>query len=124
MCAHSENEAKEKAAKELGTTAENIIVEQDPDVLDTWFSSGLFPFSIFGWPDKVRGKILYVGLVSFTFVLKINYYTSDGGTESILPRYIIGNRARYIIFLGSEDGIPWTKIARETTFSVCIHFYL
>ncbi|MBT9585199.1 valine--tRNA ligase [bacterium] len=25
---------------------------QDPDVLDTWFSSGLWPFSVFGWPDK------------------------------------------------------------------------
>src|SRR5438067_2219369 len=24
---------------------------QDPDVLDTWFSSGLWPFSTFGWPD-------------------------------------------------------------------------
>lgn len=26
--------------------------EQDPDVLDTWFSSGLWPFSVFGWPDQ------------------------------------------------------------------------
>jgi valyl-tRNA synthetase len=25
---------------------------QDPDVLDTWFSSGLWPFSTLGWPDK------------------------------------------------------------------------
>lgn len=25
---------------------------QDPDVLDTWFSSGLWPFSILGWPEK------------------------------------------------------------------------
>lgn len=25
---------------------------QDPDVLDTWFSSGLWPFSVFGWPEK------------------------------------------------------------------------
>ncbi|MCX5783541.1 MAG: class I tRNA ligase family protein, partial [Elusimicrobia bacterium] len=25
---------------------------QDPDVLDTWFSSGLWPFSVFGWPQK------------------------------------------------------------------------
>ena len=34
---------------------ENIVskeVTQDPDVLDTWFSSGLFPFSVFGWPDE------------------------------------------------------------------------
>ncbi|MDV7354947.1 valine--tRNA ligase [Rhodococcus oxybenzonivorans] len=26
--------------------------EQDPDVLDTWFSSGLWPFSTMGWPEK------------------------------------------------------------------------
>jgi valyl-tRNA synthetase len=30
--------------------SENI--EQDPDVLDTWFSSALWPFSTLGWPDK------------------------------------------------------------------------
>src|SRR6266480_2354202 len=27
-------------------------VEQDPDVLDTWFSSWLWPFATFGWPDQ------------------------------------------------------------------------
>jgi valyl-tRNA synthetase len=27
-------------------------LEQDPDVLDTWFSSGLWPFSTLGWPDQ------------------------------------------------------------------------
>jgi valyl-tRNA synthetase len=26
--------------------------ERDPDVLDTWFSSGLFPFATLGWPDE------------------------------------------------------------------------
>ena len=26
--------------------------QQDPDVLDTWFSSQLWPFSVFGWPDR------------------------------------------------------------------------
>ncbi|CAK9815121.1 Valine--tRNA ligase [Anthophora plagiata] len=54
VSAHSESEAKEKAAKKLGTSVDNVIVEQDPDVLDTWFSSGLFPFSIFGWPDQTE----------------------------------------------------------------------
>jgi len=28
------------------------ILNQDEDVLDTWFSSGLWPFSTLGWPDK------------------------------------------------------------------------
>jgi len=27
-------------------------LRQDPDVLDTWFSSGLFPFSTLGWPER------------------------------------------------------------------------
>ena len=27
-------------------------LKQDPDVLDTWFSSGLWPFSVFGWPEE------------------------------------------------------------------------
>jgi valyl-tRNA synthetase len=27
-------------------------IHQDPDVLDTWFSSGLWPFSILGWPEE------------------------------------------------------------------------
>jgi valyl-tRNA synthetase len=29
-------------------------IVQDPDVLDTWFSSGLWPFSTLGWPDKTK----------------------------------------------------------------------
>lgn len=29
-------------------------LEQDPDVLDTWFSSALWPFSTMGWPDKTK----------------------------------------------------------------------
>ncbi len=29
-------------------------IEQDPDVLDTWFSSGLWPFSTLGWPDDTE----------------------------------------------------------------------
>jgi valyl-tRNA synthetase len=29
-------------------------LRQDDDVLDTWFSSQLVPFSSLGWPDKTR----------------------------------------------------------------------
>lgn len=29
-----------------------VHIEQDPDTLDTWFSSALWPFSTLGWPDK------------------------------------------------------------------------
>ncbi len=36
------------------STCGSADVEQDPDVLDTWFSSALWPFSTLGWPDKTE----------------------------------------------------------------------
>src|SRR5260370_419544 len=33
-------------------TCGSAQIEQDPDVLDTWFSSWLWPFSTLGWPDN------------------------------------------------------------------------
>src|SRR5262249_8213410 len=32
-------------------------LEQDPDVLDTWFSSGLWPMSTLGWPDPATAMV-------------------------------------------------------------------
>jgi valyl-tRNA synthetase len=49
VVARSEAEAWEKAKSQFG---ENVKLEQDPDVLDTWFSSGLWPFSTLGWPEQ------------------------------------------------------------------------
>ncbi|HEY8187590.1 MAG TPA: valine--tRNA ligase [Pyrinomonadaceae bacterium] len=46
IVARSEEDAREKA----GTTE----LTQDPDVLDTWFSSQLWPFSAMGWPAKTK----------------------------------------------------------------------
>ncbi|MDB3955486.1 valine--tRNA ligase [Alphaproteobacteria bacterium] len=37
----------------------DIELKQDPDVLDTWFSSGLWPFSTLGWPNKSKDLIKY-----------------------------------------------------------------
>ncbi|MCV6637658.1 valine--tRNA ligase [Candidatus Albibeggiatoa sp. nov. NOAA] len=33
---------------------ENLVLRQDDDVLDTWFSSALWPFSTLGWPDDTK----------------------------------------------------------------------
>jgi valyl-tRNA synthetase len=49
IVAHSEAEALEKAKSQFG---ESVKLIQDPDVLDTWFSSGLWPFSTMGWPQQ------------------------------------------------------------------------
>lgn len=52
VSAYSEEEALQKAIKKFNVPKEKITLRQDEDVLDTWFSSALFPFSIFGWPDQ------------------------------------------------------------------------
>ncbi|MEL6470486.1 MAG: valine--tRNA ligase [Cyanobacteria bacterium J06623_4] len=48
IVAMNEAEAWEKAKAKYG---DDIQLHQDPDVLDTWFSSGLWPMSTLGWPD-------------------------------------------------------------------------
>ncbi|WP_374353511.1 valine--tRNA ligase [Thermomonas sp.] len=44
------NEAEVRAAHDLG----DAPLRQDPDVLETWFSSAMFPFSTQGWPNEDR----------------------------------------------------------------------
>ena len=46
------DEAVKLACEKKGLPAESMSLSQDPDVLDTWFSSGLFPFSTMGWPNE------------------------------------------------------------------------
>lgn len=58
----NEDEARQKAAKKFNVAPEKLELKQDEDVLDTWFSSALFPFSIFGWPEQTEDlKTFYPG---------------------------------------------------------------
>ena len=59
MTGRSYEEALHKASKKFGLPTKDITLVQDEDVLDTWFSSGLFPFSIFGWPDQTNDLRLF-----------------------------------------------------------------
>jgi len=57
--ARTEAEAREKAGTDELT--------QDPDVLDTWFSSALWPFSTLGWPNETDDlKVFYPSSVLVT----------------------------------------------------------
>jgi valyl-tRNA synthetase len=47
--AYTEQEAQAEADKHYGAPTK---LERDSDVLDTWFSSGQWPYSTLGWPDK------------------------------------------------------------------------
>ena len=58
--AESAEEALEQAKKATGNAALTLAdLEQDPDVLDTWFSSWLWPFSTLGWPEKTKDLDYY-----------------------------------------------------------------
>jgi valyl-tRNA synthetase len=48
VVAETEEEARQIAQARFSTSE----LTRDPDTLDTWFSSGLWPFSILGWPEK------------------------------------------------------------------------
>ncbi|XP_026753649.2 valine--tRNA ligase-like [Galleria mellonella] len=51
IAASDEAAAKIQASKYLRTLPDSIVTERDTDVLDTWFSSGIYPFASLGWPD-------------------------------------------------------------------------
>src|SRR5690606_31203687 len=49
--AETEEDAREQA---MAVYDSEVALTQDEDVLDTWFSSALWPFSTMGWPDKTE----------------------------------------------------------------------
>ncbi|KAG2734591.1 hypothetical protein G9P44_002597 [Scheffersomyces stipitis] len=57
IAARSHEEALEKAQKKFAGV--KFTLEQDEDVLDTWFSSGLWPISTLGWPNATRDMELF-----------------------------------------------------------------
>ena len=40
-------------AEAQAQAGEGVVLRQDEDVLDTWFSSALWPFATMGWPDQI-----------------------------------------------------------------------
>ncbi|GAB1213171.1 hypothetical protein ATERTT37_002320 [Aspergillus terreus] len=50
VCGRTELEAQENAEEKF--PGKKVTLKRDEDVLDTWFSSALWPFSTLGWPDK------------------------------------------------------------------------
>ncbi|KAG2265476.1 hypothetical protein Bca52824_072555 [Brassica carinata] len=88
VVARTEEEAREEAAVKFAGK-KVLDLSQDPDVLDTWFSSGLFPLSSFGWPDQTEelkafypGSVLETGLdILFFWVARmvmLSMKLSDG----------------------------------------------
>jgi hypothetical protein len=81
----SQEEALERAKVLAGDR--KFTLEQDEDVLDTWFSSGLWPFSILGWPKKVRWyhAILIIHVQSAKIVRELCETPEGCGSAVLTP---------------------------------------
>lgn len=67
IIARSEEEAYSRAREKYGNA---VSIHQDPDVLDTWFSSAIIPFVTLGWPEHVSFYYCY----NFILIYYYCYY--------------------------------------------------
>src|SRR6266550_3906692 len=112
-------------------------VEQDPDVLDTWFSSWLWPFAPFGWPDRTPdlarfypGHTLVTGAdILFFWVARMimagYHFLGDKPFQTVYLHGIVrdtehrkmskslgnGNDPLDVVRLFGADALRWTAIA-------------
>lgn len=96
IAATDEQIAKLEASKYLRTVPEEIIAERDTDVLDTWFSSGIYPFAALGWPG----------------VRKDDYRKYYPLSLMVTGHDILGFWVHRMVMLGIEltDQLPFNKV--------------
>ncbi|MBA0645042.1 hypothetical protein Goklo_013180, partial [Gossypium klotzschianum] len=93
IVATNEEQALAEARKKY--SGKKFEMSQDPDVLDTWFSSGLFPLSVLGWPDD-------------TDDLKAFYPTSVLETGHDILFFWVARMVMLGIKLGGD--VPFSKV--------------
>ncbi|KAL2602000.1 hypothetical protein AAZV13_10G201000 [Glycine max] len=93
VVAKNEEEAQKEASQRYN--GKQFHLSQDPDVLDTWFSSGLFPLSVLGWPDDTED-------------LKTFYPTSVLETGHDILFFWVARMVMQGLKLGGD--VPFTKI--------------
>ncbi|KAI8013603.1 hypothetical protein LOK49_LG05G02787 [Camellia lanceoleosa] len=99
VVARNEEEAQTEANRIF--PGKKLQMSQDPDVLDTWFSFGLFPLSVLGWPDDTND-------------LKAFYPTSVLETGHDILFFWVA----YMVMLGIKLGgdVPFTKVSEFNHF--------
>lgn len=107
VVARDAKEAKEEASKRYG--AKKFEMCQDPDVLDTWFSSGLFPLSTLGWPDDTED-------------LKAFYPTSVLETGHDILFFWVARMVMLGITLKGD--VPFRKVIRSLSYILCVVLFI
>jgi len=95
VVARNEEDALAEASQKFSGKKFQMI--QDPDVLDTWFSSGLFPLSVLGWPDD-------------TDDLRVFYPTSVLETGHDILFFWVARMVMLGIKLGGD--VPFRKVSK------------
>jgi valyl-tRNA synthetase len=93
VVAKNEEEARDEANKRYD--GKKFHLSRDPDVLDTWFSSGLFPLTVLGWPDDTED-------------LKAFYPTSVLETGHDILFFWVARMVMLGMKLGSD--VPFSKV--------------
>jgi valyl-tRNA synthetase len=90
-------------------------LEQDRDVLDTWFSSGLLPFTTLGWPNKTRDlEVFYPTALMITGfdilffwlarMIMFGCHFMQGNKQDTAVRSASGWKDR------KDDGVPFRRV--------------
>lgn len=108
IVARNEKEAQDLASRKF-SGKEIVELSQDPDVLDTWFSSGLFPLSVLGWPDN-------------TADFKTFYPTSVLETGHDILFFWVARMVMLGIKLGGD--LPFSKVSKPNPPSYEKPFFL
>lgn len=107
VVARNEEEAQVEAASKFA--GKKFEITQDPDVLDTWFSAGLFPLSVLGWPDNTED-------------LRKFYPTSVLETGHDILFFWVARMVMLGIKLGGD--VPFTKVCISyILLYACKHVY-
>jgi valyl-tRNA synthetase len=94
IVAENEVEAQKLAQAQFGDDA---VLEQDPDVLDTWFSSGLWPFSTLGWPEATADFNRYYPTTTLVTGFDIIFFWVARMT--MLGRYFTGKMPFQTVYI-------------------------